>query len=113
MKKCIELKNKFISKNSLNNHFRRKISQNCLLDTNFIQIQHKSKIDISIKLLTLEKKKIEQDNILAELSFGFFLTFFKSAYKNYFRYNELKQIFPNLPSSKNKSINNNIIYMKY
>lgn len=146
MKKCIELKNKFISKsrmkqyrnineyfenlklckdyyiplslveialrNSLNNHFKRKISQNWLLDTNFIQIQHKSKIDISIKLLKLEKKKIEQDNILAELSFGFFVTFFKSAYKNYFRYNELKQIFPNLPSSKDKSINRHFVFTK-
>jgi len=146
MKKCIELKNKFISKNrmkqysdineyfenlklckeyyiplslveialrnSLNNHFKKEISQDWLLDKNFIQPQHQSKIDISIKLLKLEKKKVEQDNILAELSFGFFVTFFKAAYKNYFRYNDLKQIFPNLPSKKDKSVNRHFVFTK-
>lgn len=99
-------------RNSLNSHFKQKISQDWLLDKNFIQSQHQSKIDISVKLLKLEKKKVEQDNILAELSFGFFVTFFKAAYKNYLRYNDLKQIFPNLPSSKNKSVNRHFVFTK-
>lgn len=99
-------------RNSLNSHFKQKISQDWLLDKNFIQPQHQSKIDISVKLLKLEKKKVEQDNILAELSFGFFVTFFKAAYKNYLRYNDLKQIFPNLPSSKNKSVNRHFVFAK-
>lgn len=146
MKKCVELKNKFISKNrmkqykdineyldnlklckeyyillslveialrnSLNTYLKNKISQKWLLDKNFIQIQHQSKIDISIKLLKLEHKAINQDNLLAELSFGFYTTFFKAAYKNFFRYNDLKQIFPNLPSKKDKSINRHFIFTK-
>lgn len=146
VKKCIELKNKFIStnrmrqytdideyfenlklckeyyiplslveialRNSLNSHFKKEISKDWLLDKNFIQPQHQSKIDISIKLLRLESKQIVQDNMLAELSFGFFVTFFKAAYKNHFRYNDLKQIFPNLPSSKEKKINRHFVFTK-
>ena len=99
-------------RNSLNNHFNVKVSENWLLDKKFIQPQHQSKIDVSIRLLKIEGKHIVQDNILAELSFGFFVTFFKAAYKNYFRYNDLKQIFPNLPSSKDKSINRHFIFTK-
>lgn len=146
MKKCVQLKNKFISKNrmkqyknineyfdnlklckeyyiplslveialrnSINSYFKTKVSKSWLLDSSFIQIQHKSKIDIAIKLLKLENKKIYQDNILAELSFGFFVTFFKASYKQYFRYTDLKQIFPNLPSTKSKSINRHFIFTK-
>lgn len=146
MKKCLKLKNEFISKNrmkqyknvneyidnlklckeyyiplslveialrnSLNNFLKKKVNTNWLLDKNFIKPQHQNKIDISIKMLKLENKEVEQDNILAELNFGFFVTFFKQPYQQYLRYKDLKHIFPNLPSSKNKKINRHFIFTK-
>ena len=146
MKKCVELKNNFISKNrmsqyediseyfdnlkvckdyyiplalveialrnSINKVFHDNVSPNWLLNKYFIKPQHQHKIDISIKLLKFEKKEILNDNILAELSFGFFVTFFKQPYQKYLRYIDLKKIFPNLPSSSDKKINRHFIFTK-
>jgi len=99
-------------RNSLDKLFKKSISDNWLLDKDFIQPQHKHKIEISIKLLKFKDKKINHNNILAELTFGFFVTFFKQPYSKYLRYNDLKQIFPNLPSSKEKKINRHFVFTK-
>jgi len=99
-------------RNSLDKLFKRNISKDWLLDKHFIKLQHKHKIDISIKLLMLKDKEVNHNNILSELTFGFFVTFFKQPYSQYLRYNNLKSIFPNLPSSKTKKINRHFIFTK-
>ena len=146
MKKCIKLKNNFISvermsryksldeyfenlklsknyyiplsiveislRNSLDKLFKRNIAKNWLIDERFIKPQHKHKIDLSIKLLKLKDKEVGHNNILAGLTFGFFVTFFKQPYSQYLRFNDLKQIFPNLPKTENKKINRHFIFTK-
>lgn len=99
-------------RNSLDKLFKKNISKEWLQDEGFIKSQHKHKIDVSIKLLKLKDKEISHNNILAELTFGFFVTFFKAPYQQHLRYNDLKQIFPNLPSSKSKKINRHFIFTK-
>jgi len=99
-------------RNSLDKLFKNNISKEWLQNKQFIKPQHKHKIDISIKLLAIKDKEIIHHNILAELTFGFFVTFFKQPYSQYLRFNDLKQIFPNLPSSKSKKINRHFIFTK-
>ena len=99
-------------RNSIDRVFKKNISQYWLQDEYFIQPQHKNKIDTSIKLLKFKDKEIVHNNILAELTFGFFVTFFKQPYSQYLRFNNLKQIFPNLPSSKDKKLNRHFIFTK-
>ena len=99
-------------RNSLDKLFKQNISKDWLIDKQFIKPQHKHKIDISIKLLKLKDKKVSHNNILAELTFGFFVTFFKQPYSQYLRFNDLKQIFPNLPKTSDKKINRHFIFTK-
>ena len=146
MRKCVELKNQFISKNrlsqyqnineyfenlklckqyyiplsmveitlrnSLNIFYAHRSSKDWLLDMNFLQPDMQYKVAIAKKTLSAQNKVITQDNLLAELSFGFWPLLFKKPYQQYLRYKDLKQIFPNLPSSKNKSINRHFIFSK-
>ncbi|MEA3353941.1 MAG: hypothetical protein U9Q33_09020 [Campylobacterota bacterium] len=99
-------------RNSLNKFFSYKVDFDWLRSDSFIQDRSKKKIETAIKVLISENKNIHQDNILAELSFGFFVVFFKQPYQQYLRYNDLKQIFPNLPSSKEKKINRHFVFTK-
>lgn len=99
-------------RNSLNNFFKIRVCENWIFDKEFIKPQHQYKIDLSIKMLQQKHKEISQDNIIAELSFGFFVTFFKQPYQQYFRYKDLKSIFPKLVSSKDKKINRHYVFTK-
>lgn len=130
MKKCVKIKNQFISKsrlnqytglneyidniqlsnkfyvplslveiglrNSLNNLFISKIGINWLFDKDFIKPQLQGKINTSIKILKQQNKQITQDNLIAELSFGFWIMLLKKPYQEYLRYKDLKLIFPNI-----------------
>ena len=103
-------------KNSIDNHFVNQIGIDWLFDKDFIKQQLQYKIDNAIKILnqnnkTYNKNKIlNHNNLMSELSFGFWIMLLKKPYQQYLRYNDLKQIFPNLPSSKDKKINRHFVF---
>lgn len=145
MKKCIILKDRYLSKsrfiqyenmneyilnlqscknyyiplslieisfrNSLNLFFIQRVGENWLFNNQFIKPQLRDKIEISKKILYQQKKKVTHENILAELSFGFFVTFLKKPYQEYFRYKDILKIFPNI-TSNDKVINRHFVYAK-
>jgi len=67
-------------------------------------------IKITKNILKQQKNIILQDNLIAELSFGFWVKLLTKTYSLYLRYNDLKQIFPNLQSSKEKKIKRHFIF---
>ncbi len=105
-------------KNSIDNHFINQVGIDWLFDKDFIKQQLQCKIDNAIKILnqnnkTYNKNKIlNHNNLMSELSFGFWIMLLKKPYQQYLRYNDLKQIFPNLPSSKDKKINRHFVFTK-
>lgn len=143
-KKCIKVKNQFISKsrleqydnleeyvenikfssefyiplslieitfrNSLNLFFRKKVGENWLFDREFIKPQLKNKIDQSLKILKQQNKEITQDNLIAELSFGFWIMLLKKPYQEYLRFKDLKQIFPNMNKQESILLNRHYFF---
>lgn len=105
-------------KNSLDSYFIQQIGENWLFDKVFIKPQLQIKTDSAIRILKQnnklfsKNKMINHNNLMSELSFGFWIMLLKKPYQQYLRYLDLKQIFPNLPSSKNKSINRHFIFTK-
>lgn len=99
-------------RNSLNEFFIIKIGKNWLLDKNFIKPQLQIKINSSIKILKQQNKDITQDNLIAELSFGFWVMLLKKPYQEYLRYKDLKKIFPNIGIENNKQINRHYFFTK-
>jgi len=145
MKKCVILKNNYLSKsrfeqyknmseyienlqacknfyiplslveiafrNSLNSYFLKTIGNDWLFNKKFIKPQQLDKIEVSKKILYQQNKKATHENVLAELSFGFFVTFLKRPYKEHLRYKDIKIIFPNI-SSDGEQINRHFIFVK-
>lgn len=116
----IQLSNKFYIplslveiglRNSLNRLYINKISENWLFDKDFIKPQLQTKINISIKILKQQKKQITQNNLIAELSFGFWIMLLKKPYQEYLRYKDLKFIFPNIGIEKIR-VNRNYFFTK-
>lgn len=105
-------------KNSLDLYFISTIGQDWLFDKSFIKPQLQIKIDNAIRILHqnnklyYRNKQINHNNLISELSFGFWLMLLKKPYQQYLRYGNLKQIFPNLPSTQDKSINRHFIFIK-
>lgn len=105
-------------KNSLDLYFINTIGKDWLFDKSFIKPQLQIKIDSAIKILNQnnklysKNKQINHNNLVSELSFGFWMMLLKKPYQQYLRYKDLKQIFPNLPSSKEKKINRHFIFTK-
>ena len=98
-------------RNSLNLFFIQRVGENWLLNKAFIKPQLRDKIEVSKKILYQQNKKITHENILAELSFGFFVTFLKKPYQEYFRYKDIMKIFPNI-SSNGEIINRHFVYTR-
>jgi len=99
-------------RNSLNQFYAEKIGENWLEQNSILQPNAQKSISNSKNILKQQKKIISQDNLIAELSFGFWVKLLTKVYSRYLRYNDLKQIFPNLPSKKDKSINRHFIFTK-
>ena len=105
-------------KNSLDHYLVDTIGKDWLFEKSFIKPQLQIKIDNAIKILNQnnklysKNKQINHNNLVSELSFGFWMMLLKKPYQQYLRYNDLKQIFPNLPSSKNKSVNRHFVFTK-
>lgn len=99
-------------RNSLNNFFIDKIGENWLFNEKFIQPQLQYKIDTAIKVLKQQDKNITQDNIIAELSFGFWIMLLKKPFQEYLRYKNLKEIFPNIIIEKDIKVTRHYIFTK-
>lgn len=99
-------------RNSLTKFFDNKIGINWLSRNDILQADAQRSIQNAAKILHQQKKQVTQDNLIAELSFGFWIRLLTKAYSSYLRYNDLKQIFPNLPSSQNKSMNRHSVFTK-
>ena len=105
-------------KNSLDNYFIKTIGIDWIFNKSFIKPQLQTKIDNAIKILNqnnklyAKNKELNHNNLVSELSFGFWMMLLKKLYQQYLRYIDLKQIFPNLPSSKDKKINKHFIFTK-
>jgi hypothetical protein len=96
-------------RNSLNQFL---IDKNWLTRNDILQLDAQRNIQNSIQILHQQKKQVNNDNLIAELNFGFGVRLFTKAYCSYLRYNDLKQIFPNILSSKDKKINRHYIFTK-
>ena len=92
-------------KNSIDNYYRKKFSNNWL-SHNFLHKDSQKKIEIA-KLIIV--KDITHDKIIAQLSFGFWTTFFRSSYSNNMRIKDIRNIFPNIPSKSIEFINRSIL----
>ncbi len=105
-------------KNSIDNYLINKIGNDWLFDTSFVQPQLQYKINNAIKILEQnnkiysKNKSLTHNNLMSELSFGFWIMLLKKPYQQYLRYTDLKKIFPNLPSSKEKKLNRHFIFTK-
>ncbi len=99
-------------RNSLNHFFNTKIGYDWLFRDDILQADAQRSITNAISILKQQNKNITQDNLIAELSFGFWVKLLTSAYNSFLRYNDLKKIFPNLPSKQDKSINRHFIFVK-
>ncbi len=99
-------------RNSLNSFFTKKVGENWLFDKIFIKPYMQDKIYTAIKILKQQDKKITQDNLMAELSFGFWILLLKKPFQEYLRYKDLKVIFPNIEIEKDLKVNRHYIFTK-
>lgn len=99
-------------RNSLNRFYSVKIGNNWQNRNDILQLDAQRSVQNATQILHQQNKQINQNNLIAELSFGFWVKLLTKAYTPYLRYNDLKQIFPNLPSSKDKSINRHFVFTK-
>ncbi len=99
-------------RNSLNSFFNKKVGQNWLFNTTFIKPYMQNKIDTAVTILKQQGKDITQDNLIAELSFGFWIVLIKKPFQEYLRYKDLKEIFPNITIEKDIKVNRHYIFTK-
>jgi len=97
-------------RNSINALLSEKIAYNWYEKDYFLTKDSKNKILQAIELLEIKKEKVTKHKIIAELPFGFWINLFKKPYAKKLRINDLKKIFPNLPSKITKLVNRETIY---
>lgn len=99
-------------RNSLNSFFSKKVGPNWLFDKTFIKPYMQNKIDTAVTILKQQGKDITQDNLIAELSFGFWIVLLKKPFQEYLRYKDLKEIFPNITIEKDIKVTRHYIFTK-
>ena len=99
-------------RNSIDTFLSEKISDEWYREENFLTKDSQKKVDDAIKLLVRRKEHTPKDKIIAELSFGFWVNLFKAPYAKNLRINDLKKIFPNLPSKHIKLINREYLFKR-
>ena len=97
-------------RNSIDTLLSEKISVDWYKHDDFLTKDSKVKISQAMELLKMKKEHISKDKIIAELSFGFWVNLFKKPYEKKLRINDLKKLFPNLPSKKTKITNRESLY---
>ncbi|MEA3492321.1 MAG: hypothetical protein U9R27_10520 [Campylobacterota bacterium] len=86
-------------RNSINNLYERFYGRGWLInEANFLHQKELEKIHHAKSKLRDKNDTLIKDKLIAELTFGFWTGLFKTLYDNKMRFNNLKQIFPNLPS---------------
>ena len=98
-------------RNALNNHLSNKISD-IWYEDDFLTKDSIEKVSQAKSLLIKRRERIDKEKIIAELSFGFWVNLFKKPYDKKLRINDIKTIFPNLPSKDEKLINREILFSK-
>lgn len=99
-------------KNSITLFYSKKIGNDWLFDNEFLPIDLQKKVKIASETLLHKNKLVTIDNLVSELSFGFWIMLFKKYFSQYLRYKDLKSIFPNIDSNKNKRINRHYLFSK-
>jgi len=97
-------------RNSINNFFSVEVGINWYEDATFLTKDSIRKVEEAKSVLYNRREHISKNKVIAELSFGFWVNLFKKPYDKKLRIKELRKIFPNLPKSKQKFINREIIY---
>lgn len=98
-------------RNSINHYFNFKYGEDWYSHT-FLHKDSSTKIDEVKKRIVLSKKKLTHEQIVSELSFGFWSSLFRKSYTNNMRLSDIKYIFPNLPPKKDKLITRDYINNK-
>lgn len=99
-------------RNAINYHLTIKIGKDWLEDERFMTKDSLVKVNQTKNLLYRRGEEISKEKLLAELSLGFWVNLFKKPYEKKLRINDIKKIFPNLPSQSVKFINRNVIYQE-
>lgn len=95
-------------RNSINKYFNSKFGENWN-SHKFLHQDSLNKIQEVQKRIKLSKKELTHEQIISELSFGFWSSLFRKSYTNDMRLTDLKYIFPNLPLKKDKLITRDYI----
>lgn len=85
-------------RNSINTLFERLYTRGWILnEADFLKQKELKKIYEAKNSIKERGEILTKEKLVAELTFGFWTGLFQSAYKEKMRFNNLKQIFPNLP----------------
>jgi hypothetical protein len=98
-------------RNSINYYFKFKFG-NDWNNHKFLHYDSLAKIKEVQKRIILSKKELTHEQIISELSFGFWSSLFRKSYTNKMRLTDLKYIFPNLPFKKDKLVTRDYINKK-
>ncbi len=98
-------------RNALDNHLSEKISD-IWYEEDFLTKDSIEKVSQAKALLIKRRERTDKEKIIAELSFGFWVNLFKKPYDKKLRINDIKRIFPNLPTKEEKLINREILFTK-
>ena len=97
-------------RNAIDRFLTLKIGEHWYEDTSFLTKDSIRKVEEAKNVLQNRRESVSKNKIIAELSLGFWVNLFKKPYDKKLRINELKRIFPNLPSAKEKLINREVLY---
>ena len=98
-------------RNSINQYFNIKYGKDWYKNE-FLHQDSFIKIKEVTKRIITSKKDLTHEQIISELSFGFWSSLFRKSYTNNMRLSDIKCIFPNLPSKKDKIITREYINKK-
>jgi hypothetical protein len=81
-----------------------KLSTNWL-NNDLLHNDTKHRIQEAKKKILQRNESLSHDKIISELALGFWTSIFRKSYSNIMRINDIKHIFPNIPSKHHKLIN--------
>lgn len=100
-------------RNSINNLFEKFYGVGWIInEANFLKYKEIEKIIQAKDKIINNKENITKDKLVSELTFGFWTALFQSVYDDKMRFNNLKQIFPNLPPKEQILIDRKVISTK-
>lgn len=97
-------------RNAIDQHLTHKIGSKWYIDKTFLTTDSFEKVQQAISTLRRRREKTIKNKVIAELTLGFWVNLFKRPYDKKLRINDLKKIFPNLPSRNERMINREVLY---